>query len=1318
VFAAKDEMICPQCHTESPASAKFCLECGARLALTCPECATPLPPTAKFCPECGARLAAAPTVPDASPMALPERVRRLMPPEYVDRLLEAGDRMTGERRLVTILFADIKGSTAMAEKLDPEEVMEVMDGGFDALIGPIMRYEGTVARLMGDGVLAFFGAPLAHEDDAERACRAALEIVEGAQGYGAELEEEQGISGFGVRVGINTGLVAVGEVGTDLRVEYTAMGDAINLAARMEQYAPVGGILISHDTYRHVRGVFDVQPQEPLQVKGKAEPVQTYVVLRAKPRAFRLPTRGVEGIETRMVGRETELKWLQDAVYDAIEDSERQMVTIAGDAGVGKSRLLYEFDHWLELLPETVRYFKGRARQEMQSVPYALLRDLLGFRFKIRDSDTVREVQDRMVAGICEVLGQDEEGERKAHLVGHLIGFDFSESPHLRALRDDPQAVHQQALASLVQFFAAHTERSPTVIFLEDLHWCDDSSLDGISHLAEGLPDHRLLIVCAARPALFERRPHWGEGQTFHTRLELGPLSRRDGRRLVAEILQKMVEVPDTLRDLVVAGAEGNPFFIEELIKMLIEDGVVVKGEEVWRVEPDRLAAVRVPESLTGVLQARLDRLPLEERTILQQASVVGRLFWDRAVAHIGGGTPEGLGELDVANGLVSLREREMVYRREASAFDNTGEYIFKHGLLREIAYGSVLRRLRRVYHGLVADWLVEEAGDRVLEHIGLIADHLEAAGRTEEAIEHLLQAGDRARLVYAHEEAIAYYERALEWLKQEEDYQRAARTLMKQGLAYHTAFDYRRSRQAYDQGFELWQRAAEAHPATPPQTAPHDLRVSYFARPQTLDPGAAQWGGQVLEQMFSGLVEITPELDVVPNAARGWELLEGGRKYVFHLRDDIRWSDGRPVTAGDVEYAWRRVLEPSAQAPYAELLYDIKGARAFHRGNTSDPGQIGVRAVDERTLVVELDNPTGYFLQLLGHMTLFPVPRHLAELHGDAWTEVKNLVTNGPFRPRSWKPGESMILERNPHYHGRSVGNLERLQVSLAHWAEWRPELERYEADDLDILDITYFPRAEFHRVRQRHAGDYVSAPLLVTWALVCDHTRPPFDDRRVRQAFAMAADKEPLMGEVMVDWGAPATGGYLPPGMPAYSRGIGLPFDPQRARRLLAEAGYADGRGFPDVVLWISAGPLSSTPCEYVQAQWHDNLGVRISWEEIEGETRDERQQESPPHLRWEAWVADYPDPDNFLRVGVRFWSHWREESYDKLVERARRLSDQGARMRLYAQAEQILVEEAVIIPFCHARQHLLVKPWVKRLATPPTEIHSFRNVIIEPH
>jgi len=578
------------------------------------------------------------------------------------------------------------------------------------LAAPVEDHGGHVARFMGDGFKAVFGMPKARENDPEMSIRAGLGILEVAQELGLELATQSGISEFQVRVGINTGLAALGGM---TEAEDTVMGSTVNLAKRVESAAPPGSLLISHNTYRHVRGIFDVEPRESIIAKGFDEPIQVYLVRGIKPRAFRVQTRGVEGVETRMVGRNVELLALQEAYRYTIEGKQTQVVTVIGEAGVGKSRLLYEFQNWLELLPDVASFFQGRGRQETQQQPYALLKDVFTFRFQIQESDKAREVHNKIEAGFGEVLGVDDEGQMRAHIIGQLMGFDFSASQHLKSILDDPQQIHDRALMYLGEYFQGMSEQASVVILLEDIHWADDSSLDMLNRFARRIQEQRLLFVCMARHRLYERRPHWGEGLAYHTRIELRPLTKTKSRGLVNEILKKVDQVPEALQELVLKGAEGNPFYIEELIKMLIEDDVVITGEEPWCVEPDRLAEIDVPDTLTGVLQARLEGLPQEERTTLQQASVVGHIFWDDSVEYISNGSRPTEMQSTLSNTddtLSSLRARELVYRREESTFTEAAEYTFKHAVLQDVTYESVIKRVRKTYHALVAEWLIQHS--------------------------------------------------------------------------------------------------------------------------------------------------------------------------------------------------------------------------------------------------------------------------------------------------------------------------------------------------------------------------------------------------------------------------------------------------------------------------------------------------------------------------------------------------------------------------------------------------------------------------------
>jgi class 3 adenylate cyclase/tetratricopeptide (TPR) repeat protein len=703
-----------------------------------------------------------------------------------------------QRKQVTLLFADIVGSTDIGRQLaDPETIIEVMDGGLERMAEPVRKQGGHITRFTGDGFKAVFGFPVAHEDDAERAVRAGLDILAVVRAYAQELDTRRHVHGFDVRVGINTGLVATGGFSEG---EDTVMGLAVNLGARMESACPPGNVLISRYTYQHVRGIFDVEALPPVTCKGFAEPVPVYLVERAKPQAFRMHTRGVEGTETRMVGREAELLALQSAFADALEGGETRMMMVMGEAGVGKSRLLFEFETWMARQGERVCCLKGRTTPSRQQVPYSVVRDMLAKRFEILESDSASVALRKFRAGMADHLAAE-----RADLVGYLIGFDFSSSPAVRRLIGSP-GFAELARVYLTGYMRELARREPVVIFLEDLHWADDSSLDLIVHWLAEIPHARLLLVGLARPELFERRPHWCEGLPALVRLDLKLLSLRASRALVGEILQKVDVVPDALRDLIVEGAEGNPFYVEELVKMLIEEGVIEPrsgARQEWRIDQIRLDQVRVPSTLTGILQARLDSLPRSERELLQRAAVVGRLFWDEAVADL---APAG--QEPVGDELSILRARELVFQRERSAFAGTQEYVFKHALLRDVTYETVLLKLRPGYHARVARWLEAHAGERIGEYAGVIAEHLERAGEPEQAAKYLCEAGAKLLETGALRASLTFSRRALALLPAESP--ERARLLIQAGEALLGLSEYAEARQVLEAGLSLAQAVGD----------------------------------------------------------------------------------------------------------------------------------------------------------------------------------------------------------------------------------------------------------------------------------------------------------------------------------------------------------------------------------------------------------------------------------------------------------------------------------------------------------------------------
>jgi serine/threonine protein kinase/predicted ATPase len=744
-------------------------------------------------------------------------VAQTPPPDVASRAAskspasQARQQTTEQRRQLTVLFADLAGVAALTEGEDAEDVSELTSPLWPLVDEAVESHGGIVDKRVGETLIALWGARAAREDDPERAVRAALamqaavaefvaknlphagiardaspaqpEAASGEKSSPSGAHEEKSSQDAGperlMRVGVSTGLVLLGEVGATGELKVT--GDPVRLAGRLFQAAPAGSVLISHDTYRHVRGVFNVNAPETLPSSGRSEPVQFYRVKSAKPRAFRAQTRGVEGVETRMVGRKGELRRLTDALETVFEERELRVLTVIAEAGLGKSRLLYEFNNWIELLPELWYIFNGRAGASTQRLPYSLVRDVFSFRFEIQDSDppeVAREKLERGMLAMCKGTSEEEVLQR-AHFVGQLIGFDFSASKHLSGILDDARQIRDRAFRYASQFFADIARQYPVAVYLDDIHWADDGSLDFVDYLARNCSQVPMLILCLARPMLIERRPAWGEGREHHERIILQPLSKKESRQLVEEILRRAHGVPPELREMIVGGAEGNPFYVEELIKMLIDQRVIVPGALEWSVDATRLGQVHVPPTLTGVLQARLDRLTPEEKSVLQRASVIGRVFWDGAVEHLGspqtgasaaassraGDAASAAPSGGVGDTFEALRRKELIYRREASAFAGAREYIFKHALLRDVTYESVLKRERREYHRRAAEWLARHSGGRVGEYAGLIAEHYERAQSYEDAAEWFGRAGRQARETYAPETAINFYRKALDFL-------------------------------------------------------------------------------------------------------------------------------------------------------------------------------------------------------------------------------------------------------------------------------------------------------------------------------------------------------------------------------------------------------------------------------------------------------------------------------------------------------------------------------------------------------------------------
>ena len=657
-----------------------------------------------------------------------------------------------ERRLITIFFTDIVGSTAIAERLDPEEWRKTV-AAIHQMVGTIVQeHQGSVVQYLGDGLLAMFGARTAGEHDPENAIRAALDAQNGV----AAIQTPEPLR---IRIGIHTGPVVVGELGSEAKREFTATGDAMNLAARLQSAAPAGGILISQDTYNYVRGVFTVTPQPALAVKGKQEPIQTYLVRRVKPRPFRTVTRGVAGIQTRTIGREREMKDLQAAYAVAYEQRRMVWAQLVGEAGVGKSRMIDDVRDWVELRPEVVRVFRARAYAGDTRQPFSLIRRMWFDRFQIAEDAPLAQAERKWVERFQE-LGKTDEAE-PAHALGLLVGLPFKDSPHVAGIRGDPAQVKGRAFVVSREFLRRVREENPIEALLEDLQWADSASWDYLMQVlldAEIDDTHQGIFVLAAA------RPEWdppailAQSANWH-RVDLQPLSEESTKELVSELLQRVEGVPDDILRLIVERSEGVPYFAEEMVNWFVDRGIIDRGREPWRFVPARLKETPLPATLQHLLLTRLSSLNEEERAVLQRGAIFGRNFWAGGLAALG------VREADTM--LQPLQPRGFVEAQPESSFEGETEWSFHHTLLRDVTYESVLKRERAALHKAAAAWLEEQASraGRLEEFAGLLGEHAERAGEMIAAADWYLQAGERAKAQGATAEARKFFDRGLELL-------------------------------------------------------------------------------------------------------------------------------------------------------------------------------------------------------------------------------------------------------------------------------------------------------------------------------------------------------------------------------------------------------------------------------------------------------------------------------------------------------------------------------------------------------------------------
>jgi class 3 adenylate cyclase/tetratricopeptide (TPR) repeat protein len=685
----------------------------------CPTCGAPNPEGSRFCNACGARL-------DRAPAEPPER--------------------PGERRIVTMLFCDVRGSTAMAETLDAEDWTDVMNAAYRHLIEPVVRHEGTVARLMGDAILAFFGAPTAHEDDPQRAVMAGLEIVSAIEPFRERLARERGLD-LNVRVGINTGPVVVGQVGSELRQEYTAMGDAVNVAARMEQTAEPGTVQITEETYRLVADLFDAEPLGGIEVKGKREPVVAFRVRGRLEAPWRV--RAARSLEATLVGRESEMAVLRSAL-ERTGAGEGTVVLLVGEPGIGKSRLVEEANAlWAELEPQDERRWDF-----WHCVPYDALQPYAQYRRVMRERAAIAEADPPEVARskLAELMARiaiPEWRARSERVARALLGVEGEDEQPLEG-----EAFQRAATELVVGSTMAQGGRH--LVVFEDLHWCDQASLDLVRATIELVRDGPYVFLITLRPdasAASWAFTAWAQDELADRTalVELEPLSEDQSADLIAELLPG-VEMPPGLRTRILERTEGNPLFVQEVVRSLIDAGDLEREDGRLRLAHD--AAERsIPGTVQSLITVGLDRLPDRARRTLQTAAVIGRTFDETVLAAV-------VDDGDVHADLRELERRDLL---RAVADSTAPSYTFRHALTQEAAYGSLLLKRRRELHLRVARSLEASSVGRLEEIAPLLAHHFAEAGHDEDTLRSALLAGDVAARLYANAEAATQYREALD---------------------------------------------------------------------------------------------------------------------------------------------------------------------------------------------------------------------------------------------------------------------------------------------------------------------------------------------------------------------------------------------------------------------------------------------------------------------------------------------------------------------------------------------------------------------------
>lgn len=733
-------MECPNCQTDNETGAKFCNECGAKLESACPECGKTNRPDSKFCNECGHKL----TLPSKSPpkeLSFGEKldkIQRYLPKGLTEKILSQRDRIEGERKQVTVMFCDMEGFTRLTERLGPEEAYTIMDQVYEILIHKVHDYEGTVNEMTGDGIMALFGAPIALEDAPQRAIRSAYAIHREMARFSDKLKQErEGIPPLKMRVGIHTGPVVVGTLGNDLRVEFKAVGDTVNLASRVEGLAKSGTTYVTGETFKLTEGLFRFEALGEQKIKGKEVPINVYRVIAPSTRRTRFDVSAERGL-TPFVGRVRELELLLDG-FQRVKEGRGQAFSIMAEAGIGKSRLLYEFRK--AVANEDVTFLEGKCLSYSKSVAYQPVIDVLKSNFDVREEDGDSEITEKLKRGL-KILEADE-----VSTLPYLLELFSVKDSGIDKIPMSPEEKKARIIETVKGITVRGSEIRPLIIATEDLHWVDKSSEDYLKNLLDGISGARIFLIFTYRPEFVHT---WG-GRSFHSQLTLNRLSNRESLTMMANLLGTE-DINRDLETLILEKTEGVPFFIEEFIKSLKDLKVIEKKGNTCGIAKD-IDTVIIPSTIQDVIMARVDILPEETKGVLQAGSVVGREFSHELIQII-----TGLQEQELLTHLSVLKDSELVYER---GIYPQSTYIFKHAFTQAVAYETLLLKRRKVLHGLVGKAIEELYQERIEEHVDLLFYHFHLAEDWPKAVNYGRQAANKAYRLSQFHEAITLLEQA-----------------------------------------------------------------------------------------------------------------------------------------------------------------------------------------------------------------------------------------------------------------------------------------------------------------------------------------------------------------------------------------------------------------------------------------------------------------------------------------------------------------------------------------------------------------------------